>query len=82
MRFSANHGRRVGGRSTTQLDEALGHGGEGGWSRDATEEVGSGTVSTRGPPRVRGRTEAWWEEGAGKAKSAASRNFLLKNNIT
>jgi len=46
------------------------------------EKVGSRTVSARGLPRVRGRTEAWWEEGAGKAKSAASRNFLLKNNIT
>lgn len=29
------------------------------------------TESARGPPRGRGRKEAWWEEGAGEAESAA-----------
>jgi type IV secretory pathway TrbL component len=48
----------------------------GGWSRDAVEEVGPEMAieSTQGSPRRCGRKEAWWEEGVGEAKSAASRS--------
>ena len=76
--LSANPGRRVGGRSSAQRDLTLGRGGEGGWSCDATEEVGPGTEmvteSTRGPPRGCGVKEAWWEESAKGAESAVSRS--------
>jgi hypothetical protein len=54
----------------------LGYGGEGRWSRDATEKVGPGTKieteSARGPPHGCERKEAQWEEGAREAESAAS----------
>ena len=47
------------------------------------EEVGPGTEmaiqSTQGPSPGRGRKEAWWEEGAGEAESAASCNSLERN---
>jgi hypothetical protein len=61
--ISTNPGRRVGRRSTTQRDPALGRGGEGGWSRDAAEEVGlrtkTATESAQGLSCGSGRKEAW-----------------------
>jgi len=76
--LSANPGRRVGGRSTAQWDPALGCGGEGGWSRDATEEVGSGTVSARGPPRVRGEDGGMVGRGHREGKECGIREFFIK----
>ena len=37
------------------------------------------TEGARGPPRGRGRKEAWWEEGAGEAKSAVSGSSLERS---
>ena len=79
MRFSVNPCRRVGWRSIAQWDLALGYGGEGGWSRDATKKVRPETEmptkSAQGPPHGHGR-EAWWEKGVGESENAAPRSGM------